>query len=192
MAARQTTKSKTTIDHDEIRRWVESKGGAPAHVKTTGRGKEPGILRVDFPGFSGDRTLEKLSWDQWFDAFDKNGLAFIYQPSTRFSKLVSRDTVGAKGGRTRATPRRATGAKRATAKRATAKRGAAKKKTGETARRGATAGRGTAKRTTAKRRSTAAERGAPKRGAVKRGATKRAGAAKRTGAKRGSKRPSAR
>ena len=28
--------SKTTTDHDEIRRWAEERGGRPAHVKDTG------------------------------------------------------------------------------------------------------------------------------------------------------------
>lgn len=193
MAARQSSKSRVTTNHDEIRRWVESKGGHPAHVKSTGRGKDPGILRVDFPGYSGQKTLGEVSWDEWFDAFDKHALAFIYQPSSRFSKLVSRTSAAAKAGRTRATPRRATGAKRATAKRATAKRAAAPKRAGAkrkpattTTRPTATGGRGATKRTTAKRG--ASERRAPKRGAVKRGATAKRGAATKRTPKRASTR----
>lgn len=177
MAARRSS-GKVTTNHEEIRRWVESKGGCPARVKGTGRGSDPGILRIDYPGFSGVETLERMPWDKWFDAFDKNNLAMVYQPTSRFSKLVSRETAQVKAG-TRATPRRAAGAKRATAKRGAAKRGA--KKT--TARRttAATTGRGTAKRaTTAKRPATRAKRPAArtttttKRGAAKRTTTKRA------------------
>ncbi len=88
--------SKTTTDHDEIRRWVEERGGRPARVTDTGSGDDPGILRIDFPGFSGEDRLEEISWEEWFEAFEENGLAFLYQEETsegeqsRFSKLVSR------------------------------------------------------------------------------------------------------
>ena len=89
--------SKTTTDHDEIRRWVEERGGQPARVRDTGDGDDPGILRIDFPGVGEDDELERISWDDWFAAFEENGLAFLYQEETkdgeesRFSKLVSRD-----------------------------------------------------------------------------------------------------
>jgi hypothetical protein len=93
--------SKTTTDHEEIRRWVEARGGRPARVKDTGEGDDPGILRIDFPGDGDDEGLEPISWDEWFEWFDRNGLAFVYQdekadgePST-FNKLVSRETANA-------------------------------------------------------------------------------------------------
>jgi len=91
--------AKTTTDHQTIREWVESRGGCPAHVKATGKGGDPGILRIDFPGYSGKQSLESISWDQFFAAFDRNGLALIYQDRTRggqpsrFNKLVARDSV---------------------------------------------------------------------------------------------------
>jgi hypothetical protein len=187
--AREQSVTKTTTNRAEIRRWVESKGGWPARVKGSERGNDPGILRIDFPGYSGIETLAKMSWDDWFKWFDKKGLAFLHQPSTRFTKLIGRDTT-ANGARTRATPRRATGAKRATSKRGTAKRatakraGAAKKGTATRATRArqtATASRNGTKRGTATKRGMAAKRGTAKRTA-KRPATKRT--AKRTGAKR--------
>ena len=172
MAARRTA-TKVTTNHDAIRRWVEAKGGCPAHVKGTQRGGAPGVLRVDFPGYSGVETLEKISWDEWFKAFDKKKLAFVYQPSTRFSKLVARETAIAKTS-TRATPRRATEAKRATAKRAPAKRAGAKKKgaTRSPVKRSATSSRGTAKRSTGSKRSSTTKRATTKR-APKRVAGKR-------------------
>ncbi len=176
--ARTTSQTRTTTNRAEIRRWVESKGGCPAHVKGTGRGKDPGVLRVDFPGYSGVETLERLSWDDWFKAFDKNGLAFIYQPSTRFSKLVARATAVMAGNR-RATPRRATGAKRATtAKRSAAKRTTKKPSTRSTAqRRTATTSRGTVKRSTTVKRG--ATKRPTKRTSTTKRTTKRTGAAKR-------------
>jgi hypothetical protein len=86
--------SKQTTDHEEIRAWVEERGGKPARVEGTGSGDDPGILRIDFPG--DDDRLEEISWDEWLEAFDENELAFLYQDETadggasRFNKLVSR------------------------------------------------------------------------------------------------------
>lgn len=50
------------------------------------------MLRIDYPGYSGKDTLEAVEWDQWFDAFERNKLAFLYQKKrgSRFSKLVNR------------------------------------------------------------------------------------------------------
>jgi len=96
--------SKVTTDHEQIRNWVEERGGQPAHVKRTGKARDDvGILRIDFPGYSGQDSLEALEWDRWFDAFDENGLAFVYQDElesgeqSRFNKLVSRDKSGGRG-----------------------------------------------------------------------------------------------
>jgi hypothetical protein len=94
--------SKTTTDHRQIQTWAEKRGGKPATVKSTARGKEPGVLRIDFPDYSGEGTLEEISWDEFFDKFDKEKLAFLYQDETaegnesRFCKLVSRDTASSK------------------------------------------------------------------------------------------------
>jgi hypothetical protein len=89
--------SKVTTDHDEIRRFVESRGGKPAAVKATGSDDDPGILRIDFPGGAGSDELEHLTWDEFFDKFEEQRLAMVYQdekstgePST-FVKFVRRD-----------------------------------------------------------------------------------------------------
>lgn len=85
-----------TTDHETIMKWVEERGGWPAHVKDSGQRGDPGILRIDFEGYSGEGKLEPLDWDSWFDAFESNRLAFIFQDRTasgeqsRFSKLVKR------------------------------------------------------------------------------------------------------
>ena len=91
--------NRTTTDHGEIRRWAEARGGRPAAVEGTGSGDDPGILRIGFPDRpqSDDDSLEEISWNEWFTAFDANGLAFVYQEHTaegeesRFNKLVSRE-----------------------------------------------------------------------------------------------------
>jgi hypothetical protein len=76
------SKSNITTDHDDIRNWAEERGASPACVKRTGRDGDVGMIRLDFPGFSGEGSLETISGDEWFEAFDKNGLALLYQEST--------------------------------------------------------------------------------------------------------------
>ncbi|MGR3465061.1 hypothetical protein [Limimaricola sp.] len=87
--------AKTTTDHDEIRDWVEARGGHPARVRDTGDGEGAGLLRIDFePQADG---LERISWGDWFATFEESGLAFLHQDraadgaASRFNKLVSRD-----------------------------------------------------------------------------------------------------
>ncbi len=86
-------------DHEEIRRWADERGGKPACVKGTGGKQDPGMIRLDFPGFSGADSLQPISWDEWFKAFDENGLALLVQEETaggdrsNFNKLVSRENV---------------------------------------------------------------------------------------------------
>src|SRR5436305_4195902 len=91
--------SKTTTNHDEIRKWAEARGGKPATVKSTESGDEAGVLRIDFPGYSGKDSLEEITWDEFFAKFDEKNLAFLYQDKTasggesRFFKFVSRETA---------------------------------------------------------------------------------------------------
>ncbi|HEV2768505.1 MAG TPA: hypothetical protein VGV63_12460 [Acidimicrobiales bacterium] len=88
--------TRTTTDHDEIRRWVEEHGGTPASVKGTESADEAGVLRIDFPGGAGEDQLEHISWDDWFAKFDDSGVAFLYQESkasgedSTFFKLIRR------------------------------------------------------------------------------------------------------
>jgi hypothetical protein len=93
--AKASHESNTTTDHDEIRKWVEERGGRPAIVKGTEKG-DSALLRIDYPGYSGADTLEEIEWDEFFEIFDDNQLAFLYQNETedggksRFSKFVNR------------------------------------------------------------------------------------------------------
>ena len=93
------TTSNVTRDHNQIKQWVEERGGNPARVKGTENKNSPGLLRIDYPGFSGEERLEEISWEEFFEGFDKNKLAFLYQDKTadgklsRFSKLIDRDTA---------------------------------------------------------------------------------------------------
>src|SRR3954471_13777269 len=87
--------SRTTTDHNEIRRWADERGGVPSTVAATEQGGEPGVLRIDFPGFSGKGTLEEISWDDFFRKFEESNLAFLFETDSesRFNKLVSRETA---------------------------------------------------------------------------------------------------
>lgn len=91
-----STQSQTTTDHDTIREWAEQRGGVPALVRETENG-DSGVLRIHFPGFGADeKSFDELSWDEFFEQFEKNDLAFLYQEETkdgeesRFFKFVSR------------------------------------------------------------------------------------------------------
>ena len=86
------SEAKTTTDHEEIRKWAEQRDGHPARVKDGGEG---GILRIDFG--KPEDSLEEIGWDRFFEIFDENRLAFLYQEKTkdggpsRFNKFVERD-----------------------------------------------------------------------------------------------------
>lgn len=90
-------------DHDEIKEWAEARKAQPACVKgTEGKGGSC-LLRLDFPGYSGEQSLETIPWDQWFDVFDDRKLALIVEDKMadgkpgNFNKLVSRENVSAHG-----------------------------------------------------------------------------------------------
>jgi hypothetical protein len=81
MPAQKTAEAQITTDHDQIRKWAESRGGKPAAVKATHRGKDTGIIRLKFPDApnSNDESLEEIPWDEFFRKFDEAGLALLYQ-----------------------------------------------------------------------------------------------------------------
>jgi hypothetical protein len=90
----------TTTDHDEIRKWVEKRGGHPAIVKDTAdNGRRGAMIRIDFddPDGSKDAGLKRVGWDEFFEIFDNNDLAFLHQDvdDSRFNKLVQRQTADA-------------------------------------------------------------------------------------------------
>lgn len=166
--AQQGGAAKVTTDHDKIRKWVEKRGGCPATVKRTSRGGEPGVIRIDYPGFSGQQSLKQISWDEFFDKFEKNNLAFIYQEKTptgrpsRFSKLVRRDSAAARPGRAAARTRRTPDASesRRTSSSGTSTSTSTKRKTAAGSARSKTQGAKTGRRSTG----TAASSSRSKRG----------------------------
>src|SRR5690242_18207922 len=99
--------SQALTDHDAIREWAESRRATPACVTGTGGDDDVGMIRLDFPGYTGGNSLQAISWEEWFTQFDGNGLALIVQDETasdersNFNTLVKRDETEP-GGRGRA------------------------------------------------------------------------------------------
>lgn len=100
-ASERTGKSKaaksgaaTITDHDEIRRWVEERGGKPAKVAGTDGHKGSGILRIDFG--EPEQSLTQISWDEFFEIFEDRELAFLCEEKSSdgkrsyFNKFISR------------------------------------------------------------------------------------------------------
>lgn len=71
-------RSLVTTSHEVIRRWADDRGAVPASVPGTEHDDHVGVLRFDFPGYGGE-SLEHVSWDDWFQAFDQRNLNFLYQ-----------------------------------------------------------------------------------------------------------------
>ncbi len=64
-----------TTDQETIKEWVETRDGTPARV--IGQADEPGslyVVRKDEPM----EGMEALSWDEFFETFETEELAFIY------------------------------------------------------------------------------------------------------------------
>lgn len=83
------TMSKTTIDQDEIRTWIEEGNGQPAKMKETE------LLAVYFGQPESDIT--PIEWDEFFEIFERNNLAFMYEDRTagdtnNFFEFVDRAT----------------------------------------------------------------------------------------------------
>src|SRR4051794_7410255 len=113
--------AKTTTDHDEIRQGAEQRGAKPRCVRGTGGGGDAGLLRLDFPGYSGGDSLQEISWEEWFEKFDEQGLALLYQEQTaggepsNFNKIVSRATAAQSGGGSKGRGGRSRGGSRSNA-----------------------------------------------------------------------------
>jgi hypothetical protein len=88
-----------TRDHETIRKWAEARKGKPSTVASTRTDDDPGILRIDFPGYTGAGSLEEIGWDEWFKKFDENDLVLLYQETTadgtksNFNKIIKAETA---------------------------------------------------------------------------------------------------
>lgn len=95
-------KSRVLTDRDEIRSWAEERDAQPACVRGTGSEEDVGMIRLDFPGYSGETSLEPIEWDEWFQKFDENNLALLVEDETargeksNFNKIVGREAAEAR------------------------------------------------------------------------------------------------
>lgn len=152
------SQSRVLTDHDQIRRWAEERGATPTAVRRTESDEDVGIIRLDFPNYSGAGSLDEISWDEWFDKFDEKNLALLVQDqmangkASNFNKLVSRDTVEEseeRGSRSRRTSARSSSSRQSKARKSTRNSRAASKKSSRSERSSA---RGAAKKKSASTR----------------------------------------
>jgi hypothetical protein len=88
--------AEITTDHETIRTWAERHKGVPAAVEATHEEDDTGIIRIMFPKApnSNHDALVEISWDAFFEEFEKRKLALLFDPKSMFSKIVSRDGGG--------------------------------------------------------------------------------------------------
>lgn len=91
--------TRKTTHHDEIRQWVEEREGKPGMVSPSDKADVPASLEISFPGESSTATVHEISWEEFFDHFDKEELVFVYKDETAggerssFHKIVDRDKM---------------------------------------------------------------------------------------------------
>lgn len=86
--------TRTTTDAATIRSWAEARGGVPARVESS----NDSLLRIMFPTDrqSNAAGLTVMEWTDFFDTFDREGLALVYQETTadgessKFCRIVRR------------------------------------------------------------------------------------------------------
>jgi hypothetical protein len=66
------TEAVVTTDHDEIKRWASHRRARPVRSLSTGE------VRLDLPADEPADVERPIDWDEWFDAFDRRRLAFLY------------------------------------------------------------------------------------------------------------------
>ena len=93
-----------TTNHAVVRDLIEEYDGYPAHVeRTEGDGGDSGLLRLAFPDVASrdddpNEDLTRLSWEEFFEEFDRERLALVYpedladDPAADF-QLLERDRV---------------------------------------------------------------------------------------------------
>ena len=157
-------------DHKQVKQWADARRAQPACVKGTGqrRGRrDVGMIRLDFPGFSGKESLQAISWDDWFRQFDENNLALLVQERTsggtksNFSKLIRRDDARAGAGKKTSGRRSARGAnagagqKRTRSRRTTSTRSAGNRRRAQSSRSRSSARKTSARKTSSRKRASA-------------------------------------
>jgi hypothetical protein len=85
---------RVTTNHEEIRQWVEDRGGRPVLLHLSGISSSPS-LSIIFSDSPSPTSSEELTWDDFFSKFDEQKLAFLYQDFTsdgaksKFAKFIT-------------------------------------------------------------------------------------------------------
>lgn len=69
---------ESTRDHSRIKRWVDERQGAAATTHRDNQGRAV-KLSIEFPSARSAPQPEQISWDEFFEAFDRQKLVFRYQ-----------------------------------------------------------------------------------------------------------------
>lgn len=91
-----TTVRRITTDHDDIRHWAEERGGKPAVIREAAGALDPGEPRIKFS--PRERTLQDVTWEEFFKALDKRKLAMLYienpdgEDEDTFFRFVDRES----------------------------------------------------------------------------------------------------
>lgn len=82
-----------TTNHDEIRRWADSRKAVPTEVLPDHLDHEPTLLRILLPQLAADlQNVRVLPWDEFFIKFDLLGLTFVYDDATSgYNELLQID-----------------------------------------------------------------------------------------------------
>lgn len=84
---------RVTVNHDEIRGWVERYSGVPEIVDDPAAKNDRKAIRIDFPGDYDDlvssRLRRKTNWDEFFLMFDQLEYAFVYDDPLRADQRPS-------------------------------------------------------------------------------------------------------
>ena len=79
-----------TTDHKKIKQWAEQHNASPATVRNKSQESDTSIIRFDING--NNENLHEINWEHFFELFEQNELALVYQPDSNFNKFVSRNS----------------------------------------------------------------------------------------------------
>jgi len=70
-----------TTDYAAIRRWMQARNIRPTIDTSTGR------LVIGYPGYQEVGVLEEISWGEFYERLDREGLALMYQEETALCEI---------------------------------------------------------------------------------------------------------
>lgn len=78
--------SKKTTNHQTIKNWAQAHNANPAIVNA--KSGDTSILRFDLAGQNDD--LHIINWEHFFELFEANELALLYESDSNFNKFIGR------------------------------------------------------------------------------------------------------